>query len=77
MPFGFEKLPLEGLILIKPAAFEDARGAFQEDYKRSEFKANGIEAEFVQEGHSVSKKGVLRGLHYQLRPQSRASFQGR
>lgn len=65
MPFEFEKLPLAGAVLVKPRVFSDARGFFVETYKKAEFAASGISAEFVQDNHSKSSKGVLRGLHYQ------------
>lgn len=65
MPFEFEKLKLDGLVLVKPWAFPDDRGFFMETYKKSDFARNGIPEEFVQDNHSKSSKGVLRGLHYQ------------
>ncbi|MGD9641758.1 MAG: dTDP-4-dehydrorhamnose 3,5-epimerase [Elusimicrobiales bacterium] len=65
MPFEFEGLELDGAVLIKPRVFLDERGFFVENYKRSDFVAAGIAAEFVQDNHSKSDKGVLRGLHYQ------------
>ena len=68
MPFIFKRLEIPDVILIEPKIFEDARGFFMETYKYSEFRKNGIEYEFVQDNHSKSKKGVLRGLHYQLKP---------
>ncbi len=68
MPFEFERLEIPDVILVKPKVFGDERGFFMETYKASEFKKNGIEYDFVQDNHSRSQKGVLRGLHYQLRP---------
>jgi len=68
MPFTFRKLDMDGLVLITPNVFGDGRGYFAEIYKHSEFKKNRIDRVFVQDSHSMSKKGVLRGLHYQLRP---------
>lgn len=65
MPFEFEKLKLDGLVLVKPRVFRDARGFFLEFYKKKDFALAGIPAEFVQDNHSKSAKGVLRGLHYQ------------
>jgi dTDP-4-dehydrorhamnose 3,5-epimerase len=65
MPFEFEKTKLEGALLIKPRVFTDERGFFVETYKKSDFAARGIPEEFVQDNHSKSTKGVLRGLHYQ------------
>ena len=65
MPFEFEKTKLEGAVLVKPRVFADERGFFVETYKKSDFAARGIPEEFVQDNHSKSSKGVLRGLHYQ------------
>ena len=65
MPFEFEKLKLDGLVLVKPRVFQDARGFFIESYKKKDFAQAGIPEEFVQDNHSKSTKGVLRGLHYQ------------
>lgn len=65
MPFEFEKLKLDGLVLIKPRIFKDDRGFFIESYKKREFAQAGIPEDFVQDNHSKSSKGVLRGLHYQ------------
>jgi len=63
--FDFHKVEIEGLIIITPKVFIDERGFFEEAYKQSEFRANGVTEPFVQINHSQSKKGVLRGLHYQ------------
>jgi dTDP-4-dehydrorhamnose 3,5-epimerase len=52
--------------LIEPRVFEDARGFFFESYNRRALEAAGIDAEFVQDNHSRSRRGVLRGLHYQI-----------
>jgi dTDP-4-dehydrorhamnose 3,5-epimerase len=54
------------VILIEPKVFEDVRGFFFETYRQDEFSGTGINANFVQENHSGSRKGVLRGLHYQI-----------
>jgi dTDP-4-dehydrorhamnose 3,5-epimerase len=58
--------PLPGLLIIEPAIFQDARGWFCENYHRERFAAAGIDAEFVQDNHSRSRRGTLRGLHFQL-----------
>lgn len=63
----FLKTDLPGVILIEPKVFEDARGFFMETYHRPRFAAAGIDVEFVQDNHSLSRRGTLRGLHYQLR----------
>jgi len=75
MNFIFERLAIPEVILIKPRVFEDERGFFMETYKESEFKANGIDVSFVQDNHSLSRrKGVLRGLHYQMPPHAQAKL---
>lgn len=68
MPFEFEKLSIDGVILIKSKIFDDNRGFFIESYKKSDFIKNGIDMEFVQENYSSSNARVLRGLHYQVSP---------
>jgi dTDP-4-dehydrorhamnose 3,5-epimerase len=54
-------------LLIEPRVFGDARGFFFESWNEREFERTGIHARFVQDNHSRSEKGVLRGLHYQIR----------
>jgi dTDP-4-dehydrorhamnose 3,5-epimerase len=62
---------LEGLLLIEPRRFHDERGFFTETYERERYAELGIDVEFVQDNHSRSFKGVLRGLHFQVkRPQA-------
>jgi dTDP-4-dehydrorhamnose 3,5-epimerase len=68
MPFTFTPTNLPEVIKIKAKAFPDSRGMFAEMYKASEFKANGITLDFIQDNLAISKKGVIRGLHYQLPP---------
>jgi len=68
MPFAFKRLKIPGVVLIEPSVFEDGRGFFMETYKAPDFVAVGINGNFVQENHSRSSKGVLRGLHYQHPP---------
>lgn len=74
MPFEFKRLEIQEIILIIPKIFEDSRGFFLETYKESEFKNNGIDVSFVQDNHSKSRKGVLRGLHYQLNPKAQGKL---
>lgn len=74
MPFEFERLKIEDLILVKPKIFGDNRGFFAEWYKKSDFVSNGINVDFVQDNHSKSSKGVLRGLHYQQSPYAQAKL---
>jgi len=68
MPFTFTRLEIPEVILVEPKIFPDNRGYFAETYKKSDFQSNGIEHDFVQDNHSHSKAGVLRGLHYQTNP---------
>jgi dTDP-4-dehydrorhamnose 3,5-epimerase len=58
----------EGLLIIEPRVFEDNRGYFFESYNKKKFLEEGIEVEFVQDNQSFSKRGVIRGLHYQIPP---------
>lgn len=74
MSFEFEKLEIEGVVLVKPNVFGDDRGFFMESYKKSEFSQNGIDCDFIQDNHSKSTKGVLRGLHYQITPYAQAKL---
>lgn len=74
MPFTFTQLPLLGLILVEPKIFYDDRGFFVEDYKESDFVKAGIPDKFVQDNHSRSSKGVLRGLHFQRHPFAQAKL---
>ncbi len=57
---------IEGLKVIEPKVFGDERGYFMETYNANEFKEAGIDCIFVQDNQSASKKGVLRGLHFQI-----------
>jgi dTDP-4-dehydrorhamnose 3,5-epimerase len=63
----FEPSDIPEVLLIRPKVFEDKRGFFMETYRASVFEQAGIAAQFVQDNHSRSTKGVLRGLHYQIR----------
>ena len=55
------------VIIIKPQVYGDERGFFMETFHASRFAAAGIRADFVQDNHSGSRQGILRGLHYQVR----------
>lgn len=70
----FEELSIKGVVLVKPQILEDARGFFLERYRFDQFKHHGIDAHFVQDNHSRSRKHVLRGLHFQLPPFSQAKL---
>ncbi|MEN3186578.1 MAG: dTDP-4-dehydrorhamnose 3,5-epimerase [Atribacterota bacterium] len=63
--FRFATTPIEGLVLIESTVFEDERGFFVETYNFRDFKILGLGVTFVQDNHSFSRKGVLRGLHFQ------------
>jgi len=63
--FNFAPTKIEGVYVIKPICFEDDRGFFMETYNKQDFEDNGLFEEFVQDNHSKSRKGVLRGLHFQ------------
>lgn len=58
---------LPDVLLIEPRVFDDARGFFFESFNRRAYADAGIDADFVQDNHSRSLRGVLRGLHYQIR----------
>lgn len=60
-----ETCNIEGLKVITPAVFGDERGYFMETYNYNDYAAAGIDVDFVQDNQSASKKGVLRGLHFQ------------
>ena len=70
MDFG--ATAIQGVIILKPKLYEDERGFFMETYRAEYFNPPGITAKFVQDNHSGSAQGVLRGLHYQIqRPQGK------
>jgi dTDP-4-dehydrorhamnose 3,5-epimerase len=68
MKINIESQHLNGLIVLAPEVFEDERGFFLEAYRKDQFTELGIPWEFVQDNHSRSAKGVLRGLHFQYEP---------
>ena len=74
MPFSFISTPIDGLIIIEPRVFGDERGGFFETYKMSDFKKNGIDIPFAQDNHAFSSKGVLRGLHFQIKPMAQGKL---
>lgn len=63
--FHFIDTEIEGVKIVEPTVFGDARGYFMETFSEREFRENGIGVDFVQDNESRSKKGVLRGLHFQ------------
>ena len=74
MPFKFEEQKIKDVVLIKPDVYFDNRGFFMESYKKSIFKNHGIMQDFCQDNFSSSTKGVLRGLHYQIKPYEQAKL---
>lgn len=58
---------ISGVLIVEPKVFADARGFFYESFNKKLMQASGIPGEFVQDNHSRSARGVLRGLHYQIR----------
>ena len=74
MPFKFERKNIPEVIVIEKMAFSDQRGFFEEMYKESAFKESGINGPFLQDNHSFSKKGVIRGLHFQKAPRSQGKL---
>jgi dTDP-4-dehydrorhamnose 3,5-epimerase len=62
----FEPTPLEGAFIIRPRVFGDERGFFLESWNRRTFAEAGLELDFVQDNHSRSRQGILRGLHFQI-----------
>ena len=68
------KTSIEGLLIIEPTVFKDERGFFMETYKKDLLNSYGITKEFVQDNHSKSTKGVLRGLHFQHSPRSQGKL---
>lgn len=62
----FIKTELEGVIIIEPNVFPDDRGYFFESYNQKKYKEENLNLEFVQDNISKSKKGTIRGLHYQI-----------
>jgi dTDP-4-dehydrorhamnose 3,5-epimerase len=74
--FKFTRLSLPNVVLIDARTFEDERGFFMESFKESAFSSFGLDSKFVQDNLSHSRKGVLRGLHYQKSPKAQAKLVG-
>ena len=68
------KTAIEGLLVIKPQVFVDARGYFVETYNEKRYREAGIDAQFVQDNQSCSSYGVVRGLHFQRPPYTQAKL---
>ena len=63
--FTFIETSIEGVYVIEPKKYGDNRGYFMETYKKSDFDEAGLKYDFIQDNQSKSKRGVLRGLHFQ------------
>jgi dTDP-4-dehydrorhamnose 3,5-epimerase len=74
MPFTFTSTELPGVVIIEPEVFKDPRGFFLETYKRSDFAGAGLNFDLVQENHSQSAQGTLRGLHAQREPKAQGKL---
>jgi len=74
MPATFESTSISGVVIIVPKVFADDRGFLMETYKRSDFEAAGLPVPLVQENHSRSSAGTLRGLHYQREPKAQGKL---
>jgi len=67
MPYTITPTHLPEVLIVQPKVFGDARGFFYESFNARDFEsATGLKVEFVQDNHSLSSQGVLRGLHYQI-----------
>ena len=67
MPFTVTPTSLPGVLVLEPKVFGDERGFFFESFNQRDFhRATGLDVQFVQDNHSKSSRGVLRGLHYQI-----------
>lgn len=75
MPYQVTPTAIPDLLILAPKVFGDARGFFFESYSEQDFQqATGLDVKFVQDNHSRSSKGVLRGLHYQLPPHAQGKL---
>ena len=74
MTFKISPLAVPGLLVLDPLVHEDHRGLFWETFKASEFRDMGLPDQFCQDNHSLSRRGVVRGLHYQLPPHGQAKL---
>lgn len=74
MPFSFKSLDIRDVVLIEAKSFSDKRGYFMELFQSSSFENFNIKTKFVQDNFSHSKKGILRGLHFQKIPKAQAKL---
>lgn len=70
----FIQTPFDGLLILEPTVFSDDRGVFMETYNKQEFMAHGVAVDFVQDNLSISRKGVIRGLHFQCDPHAQGKL---
>ncbi|HTL69771.1 MAG TPA: dTDP-4-dehydrorhamnose 3,5-epimerase [Candidatus Eisenbacteria bacterium] len=70
----FTPTSIPDVLLIEPKVFSDERGFFFEDYNREVFARHGLLADFVQDNHSRSRRGALRGLHFQVYPKAQSKL---
>jgi dTDP-4-dehydrorhamnose 3,5-epimerase len=68
------RTPIDGLLIVEPVVHEDSRGCFVETFRASDFALQGIREPFVQDNYSLSRRGVLRGLHFQLPPYAQSKL---
>lgn len=73
-PFEFHETSLPGVFILTPGVFKDNRGVFVKTFHREAFLARGLEADFAEQFYSISRRGVLRGLHFQLPPHHHAKL---
>jgi dTDP-4-dehydrorhamnose 3,5-epimerase len=66
MSINVEKTSLPGVLVVVPRVFRDQRGFFLETFHKEKYRLAGLDHDFVQDNHSRSRKGILRGMHYQL-----------
>jgi dTDP-4-dehydrorhamnose 3,5-epimerase len=74
MKYQIINTPLEDLVVIKPNFFSDERGGFLESWNKKDFKSIGVNYKFKQDNHSISHKGVIRGLHFQTKPKEQSKL---
>ncbi len=72
--FRFMKTIIDGLIMVQSKQYQDDRGTFYESFRKDIFASNGINEDFVQENISISKKNVIRGLHFQKDPNAQGKL---
>lgn len=68
MPFKIEERLLDGVVVVRPARYDDARGWFSETFRADQFAELGLPTEYPQDNHSRSTYGVVRGMHFQHTP---------